>query len=382
MQSTPYPYEWLPRWSRREAAQATAIARALQPVRRVASTRTLLDARWNALLGGRLEAWPGTPGVLTREDLVAQFGSESLVAVMRHGVLGTIAAVIDAQFALTVAARALGANDDDARRAGATRAFGPAQEGALAMVCAQAAALACAPSPPPVVRGVTDRVLDVTAAIDAAVLLVWPWRVSVGIDAGEVTFVADGRAQFGAVAGASVPPSDLGDVRVLPALCIARAQLAAHEIAALSPGDVVLTDLRADALERGLSPGECSVSLGAIEVPASWQAGAVTLQSAAVTARRATMTASSDGSTKSTETDDGAIMSTERLAAVPVDIDVVIARTTLTLAEVGAWRVGEVVAFPTRVGEPVEVRAGGRVIARGELCDVEGQLGVRVTELA
>jgi flagellar motor switch/type III secretory pathway protein FliN len=34
-----------------------------------------------------------------------------------------------------------------------------------------------------------------------------------------------------------------------------------------------------------------------------------------------------------------------------------------------------------RIGELVEVRAGGRVVARGELCDVEGQLGVRVTEL-
>ncbi|MEI8258947.1 MAG: FliM/FliN family flagellar motor switch protein [Deltaproteobacteria bacterium] len=377
----PYPYAWLPRWSRREATQATVIARALQPVRRTATARTLLDARWDALLGGRLEAWPSTPGVLSRDELLARFGSESLVAVMHHAVLGTIAALMDAPFALTLAARALGSDGDDARRAGATRVFGPAQEGALAMLCAQAATLVCAPSPPPVVRGVTDRVLDVTAAIDATSFVTWPWRVSLGIDAGEITFVADVRAQFAAGANAPVTAAELGEACAPVALCIARARLAARDIAALAPGDVVLTDVRADALEHGLDAGECSVTLGEVEVPASWRAGVVTLHGAARTAGRAAMTTTGESAAHQSARDDGAVMSTERLAAVPVDVDVVIARTAVTLADVGAWRVGEVVAFPSRVGELAEVRAGGRVVARGELCDVDGQLGVRVTEL-
>jgi flagellar motor switch/type III secretory pathway protein FliN len=33
------------------------------------------------------------------------------------------------------------------------------------------------------------------------------------------------------------------------------------------------------------------------------------------------------------------------------------------------------------LGGPVELRAGGRLLARGELCDVEGEVGVRVTEV-
>lgn len=72
---------------------------------------------------------------------------------------------------------------------------------------------------------------------------------------------------------------------------------------------------------------------------------------------------------------------TALLAGVPVEVEIVIARGVFAVGEVAAWRPGEVVALPTRVGEPVEIRAGGRVIARAELCDVEGEVGVRVLEL-
>jgi flagellar motor switch/type III secretory pathway protein FliN len=72
---------------------------------------------------------------------------------------------------------------------------------------------------------------------------------------------------------------------------------------------------------------------------------------------------------------------TALLATVTVEVEVVIARGSFAVGEVAAWRPGEVIALPTRVGEPVELRAGGRVVARGELCDVEGEVGVRVTEL-
>ena len=72
---------------------------------------------------------------------------------------------------------------------------------------------------------------------------------------------------------------------------------------------------------------------------------------------------------------------TALLASVPVEVEVVIARGQFMIGEVAAWRPGEVIALPTRIGEPVEVRAGGRLFARGELCDVEGEVGVRITEL-
>ena len=44
-------------------------------------------------------------------------------------------------------------------------------------------------------------------------------------------------------------------------------------------------------------------------------------------------------------------------------------------------RVGEVLEFPRAPGEPVDLRAGDRLLARGDLVEVEGRLGVRVTEI-
>jgi type III secretion system YscQ/HrcQ family protein len=42
---------------------------------------------------------------------------------------------------------------------------------------------------------------------------------------------------------------------------------------------------------------------------------------------------------------------------------------------------GQVLALPGPVGGPVELRAGGRVVARGELVVVDGDLGVRVIDV-
>lgn len=70
-----------------------------------------------------------------------------------------------------------------------------------------------------------------------------------------------------------------------------------------------------------------------------------------------------------------------RLGELAVEVELVAARGRFTLAEVAQWRVGEVVTLPAPLGEPVEVVAGGRVVALGELVVVEGALGVRLTEL-
>ncbi len=71
---------------------------------------------------------------------------------------------------------------------------------------------------------------------------------------------------------------------------------------------------------------------------------------------------------------------TEVLATLPVEVEVVIGHGVFSVGEISSWRVGEVVELPSRIGEPALIRAGGRPIARGELCDVEGQVGVRITE--
>lgn len=63
---------------------------------------------------------------------------------------------------------------------------------------------------------------------------------------------------------------------------------------------------------------------------------------------------------------------------VPVEVTVEIARFTLALEEIGALRAGEILSTGCPIGERVTLRVGGRVIASGELVDVEGDVGVRI----
>ena len=72
----------------------------------------------------------------------------------------------------------------------------------------------------------------------------------------------------------------------------------------------------------------------------------------------------------------------ERLADVAIVVVAELGRTTVTGREVAAWCPGAVVALGRPLGGPVDLLAGGRLLARGELVDVDGEVGVRVTELA
>lgn len=67
--------------------------------------------------------------------------------------------------------------------------------------------------------------------------------------------------------------------------------------------------------------------------------------------------------------------------AVPVELTLELARTQATVGELSAWRVGEVIEFPTRIGEAVTLRAGGAPFAVGELVEVDGCVAARITEL-
>ncbi|ADO70836.1 type III secretion system cytoplasmic ring protein SctQ [Stigmatella aurantiaca] len=70
------------------------------------------------------------------------------------------------------------------------------------------------------------------------------------------------------------------------------------------------------------------------------------------------------------------------LADIPLQIAVELARVPVTADEVVSLRVGHVLELHRSPGEPVELSVNGKVVARGELVEVEGQLGVRVLSLA
>jgi flagellar motor switch/type III secretory pathway protein FliN len=293
--------------------------------------------------------------------------------VAEQGSLGPWVALVDRPFARTLGHRALGVPEDDARAlAHAPTALEPQEEGALLVLAGRAFALALGPSPAPVVRAVTD---DLEPALDtlgesSKAIVAWPWRVSVGLDAGEVVLCAPEEALAHPPPAEPLDLSRVGDLTVSFSVLAAQDTLPARTVASLVPGDALLCE---GVRWCGTTPeGRGNVRLGKLTLPVTLDAGGVRVDGALAPCRSAAVVdeATTDPSER-----------TAVLAAVPVEVTVELAQGMVTVGELSAWRPGEVVTLGTRLGEAVLVRAGGRPIARGELVDVEGEVGVRLTEL-
>src|SRR5262249_18262557 len=68
-------------------------------------------------------------------------------------------------------------------------------------------------------------------------------------------------------------------------------------------------------------------------------------------------------------------------AEIPVTLIVELGRVNLTVGRLAALRPGDVVELGRHSFEPVELTSGGRLIARGELVQIDTELGVRVTRV-
>lgn len=70
------------------------------------------------------------------------------------------------------------------------------------------------------------------------------------------------------------------------------------------------------------------------------------------------------------------------LLDVPVTLTVELGSAQLPMREVLQLAAGSIVQLDKAAGTPVELRAGHKLVARGEVVVVEDQLGIRITELA
>lgn len=66
---------------------------------------------------------------------------------------------------------------------------------------------------------------------------------------------------------------------------------------------------------------------------------------------------------------------------IPLQISVELSRVATTAEEVMALRVGHVLDLNKAPGEPLDLSVNGKVVARGELVEVDGNLGVRILSL-
>ncbi|MCU0700804.1 MAG: type III secretion system cytoplasmic ring protein SctQ [Myxococcaceae bacterium] len=67
---------------------------------------------------------------------------------------------------------------------------------------------------------------------------------------------------------------------------------------------------------------------------------------------------------------------------IPLQLAVEIGRLPITAEEVVGLKVGHVFDLNRQVGEPLDLSVNGKVVARGELVEIEGNLGIRIVSLA
>jgi flagellar motor switch protein FliN len=66
---------------------------------------------------------------------------------------------------------------------------------------------------------------------------------------------------------------------------------------------------------------------------------------------------------------------------VPVNIQAVLGKTALEVAQLLKLGPGSVIELDRRVGEAIDVYVNNRLVARGEIVVVEDRLGVTMTEI-
>ena len=65
-----------------------------------------------------------------------------------------------------------------------------------------------------------------------------------------------------------------------------------------------------------------------------------------------------------------------------LEVTVQLGTTRLSLRQLGELAIGQIVALGRPLAGPYEVRAAGRVVGQGELVDIDGELGVRIVSIA
>ncbi|KAF0248622.1 MAG: flagellar motor switch protein FliM [bacterium] len=73
--------------------------------------------------------------------------------------------------------------------------------------------------------------------------------------------------------------------------------------------------------------------------------------------------------------------SAEFIQSVPVTVVVELGRRNLTISDVTRLRIGQIIDLNRTPSEPVELSVDGKIIGKGELVDVDGELGVRILRL-
>ena len=193
------------------------------------------------------------------------------------------------------------------------------------------------------------------------------------------------------LADASVDAKRLGPLPLTACLVVARTLLTAGELAGLVPGDAVVFDGEPCFDLASGAARLVYVTIGGHEAVARLaDDGRVELTGdfrrvRAPGDRTSSEESIMDGRASGEQTDGGTVGAgvdvTAVLAAAPIEVVAELGRLTLRGDEVVGLGPGSVLPFGGTTARAVALRVGEEIWAEGELVDVDGELGVRVTAI-
>ena len=362
----PFPWRALPRTTRREAA----IARFVRAIER--------DGRHHPRVGAwiaQLEATVGAPvtfrlrsvGAVQREGMLSS--DRSALAVVLESDAGSPTAFVEAEgpLAAVLVSKALG-RPVNALRIDLFATPPPEVCGAFAALIGAALR-----------KGSPDAPLPFLIAAAGPSKALLSRRGLPGETIVSVTVLVDGEAYLMRIgfddhamnAMDPEPPADaaaiarLGDVRLdLPVIGWACAT-SVRAIAALAPGVVWIPEgVALRALGRGIA-GDVVLAAPRSERGVRANLGAD---------GRLVLV----GEVEDLSMSDEQRALIENVGDVPVVVRIELGATEMRAQEWARLRPGDVVATGRPIGSAVTLRAGGHAIARGELVEIEGEIGVRI----
>lgn len=354
----PYPLDLLPRLLRVQVELAQVFSVHLSAL--LGAARIGTPAGWAALersLGGALQVSAQAPYLGTADRLPSLVQSGFCIEVTRT-VAGTPRSLLVVDAALC---RAVGIKD-------AAR-LAELVQGAL-----QGSGTACAPCVGANLESLlADPALRLPLVVDAALRL--------GEESGWARLVTSSSLRI------AVPPP-ASPARLAPT---ARERLTAvstdlvieagygflpsREVLGFSVGDVVLLDHFGP---RPITGGPVWLRLGRGVFPGHLDGAGVTVLGSFYLRAHDMADPQTEQAASPPETES---LNDSLLRELPVQVTCEIGRVTLSAREVLDLRPGAVLPVGRPLAGPVDLTAGGRVLAHGELVDVEGEIGVRITEI-
>jgi flagellar motor switch/type III secretory pathway protein FliN len=201
----------------------------------------------------------------------------------------------------------------------------------------------------------------------------------------EVTVALDGRPYELLVTanGAGQPPRpgaalelrSLGEVPICLPVVVALSTLDRATLAALEPGDAFVPGpaLTLEGAKHGAAVLAGAVSEHGVAVTLTEEGGLVL--------RGQRVALGVDGGSHMTDSEQAGDALNGTALEAPIVVRVELGSVTLLAREWAELRPGDVIETGRRVAEPVVLRVAGQEVARGELVNVDGELGVRIQTL-